>query len=51
MQARAVELLQQPEWHDFGPTFASQQLASRYDTDVSKETVRGWMVATGLWKT
>ena len=26
-QARAVELLKQPEWYDFGPTFASQQLA------------------------
>ena len=26
-QARAIELLKQPEWHDFGPTFASEQLA------------------------
>ena len=50
-QARVVELLKQPEWYDFGPTFASQQLAKRHDIDVSKETVRGWMVAAGLWKT
>jgi hypothetical protein len=50
-QARVVELLKQPEWHDFGPTFASQQLAKRHGLDVSKETVRGWMVAAGLWKT
>jgi transposase len=49
-QAQAVELLKQPEWYDFGPTFASQQLAKRHDIDVSKETVRGWMVAAGLWK-
>ncbi len=49
-QARAVELLKQPEWYDFGPTFASQQLAKRHDIDVSKETVRGWMVSAGLWK-
>src|ERR1039458_5093343 len=49
-QARVVELLKQPEWYDFGPTFASQQLAKRHDIDVSKETVRGWMVAAGLWK-
>jgi transposase len=49
-QARVVELLRQPEWHDFGPTFASQQLAKGHDIDVSKETVRGWMVAAGLWK-
>jgi transposase len=49
-QARVVELLKQPEWYDFGPTFASEQLAKRHDIDVSKETVRGWMVAAGLWK-
>jgi transposase len=49
-QVRVVELLKQPEWHDFGPTFASEQLAKRHGIDVSKETVRGWMVAAGLWK-
>ncbi len=49
-QARAIELLKQAEWHDFGPTFASEQLAKRHDICVSKETVRGWMVAAGLWK-
>jgi transposase len=50
MQVRVVELLKQPEWHDFGPTFASQQLAKRHGIEVSKETVRAWMVAAGLWK-
>src|SRR6266446_1789943 len=25
-QARALEILKQPDWHDFGPTFASEQL-------------------------
>ncbi len=49
-QARSIELLKQPEWHDFGPTFASEQLAKRHGIDVSKETVRVWMVAAGLWK-
>ena len=49
-QARAIELLKQPEWHDFGPTFASEQLAKRHDIEVSKETVRAWMVSAGLWK-
>lgn len=49
-QARALVLLKQPEWHDFGPTFASEQLAKRHEISVSKETVRGWMVAGGLWK-
>jgi hypothetical protein len=49
-RARALEYLKQPEWHDFGPTFASQQLGKRHGIEVSKETVRGWMVAAGLWK-
>ena len=50
IQARAIELLKQPEWHDFGPTFACEQLAKRHDIRVSKETVRAWMVAAGLWR-
>lgn len=49
-KVRALEHLRQPEWHDFGPTFASEQLAKRHDIEVSKETVRGWMIADGLWK-
>ncbi len=35
-----MEILKQPEWHDFGPTFASEQLAKRHEIQVSKETVR-----------
>lgn len=49
-RAGAMECLRQPEWHDFGPTFASEQLAKRRDIHVSKETVRGWMIEDGLWK-
>src|ERR1700731_418926 len=37
-QARAVEFLKQPEWHDFGPTFASEQLGRRHKIIASKET-------------
>jgi hypothetical protein len=50
VRRRAIELLKQPEWHDFGPTFASEQLGKRHSIEVSKETVRGWMVGAGLWK-
>jgi hypothetical protein len=50
VQARAIEILQQPEWHDFGPTFASEQLAQRHQIRVGKETLRGWMIGAGLWK-
>ena len=49
-QARAIEVLKQPEWHDFGPTFASQQLAKRHKLEVSKETLRAWMIEAKLWK-
>jgi len=42
--------LKQPEWHDFGPTFAAEQLARRHQIDVGKETLRKWMIEEGLWK-
>lgn len=50
IQAKAVKFLKQPEWYDFGPTFASEQLAKRHEIHVSKETTRVWMVEAGLWK-
>jgi transposase len=49
-QARALEILKQPDWHDFGPTFASEQLAKRHHIEVSDETLRRWMSGEGLWK-
>jgi transposase len=49
-QQRTIELLRQPDWHDFGPTFASEQLAKRHQIRVGKETLRGWMIEAGLWK-
>lgn len=47
---QALEILRQPEWHDFGPSFAAEQLARRHGIAVSKETLRGWMIAAGMWK-
>jgi transposase len=49
-QSRAIELVKQPDWHDFGPSFASEQLAKRHKIQVGKETLRGWMIQAGLWK-
>jgi transposase len=49
-QRQALKILKQPDWHDFGPTFASQQLAKRHGIEVSDETVRKWMMEGGLWK-
>ncbi|MGH7869258.1 MAG: ISNCY family transposase [Candidatus Dormibacteraceae bacterium] len=47
---QVMGILKQPDWHDFGPTFASEQLAKRYSIQVSDETVRKWMIEGGLWK-
>jgi len=35
---------------DFGPTLAAEKLAERHGCTVSRETLRGWMVADGLWR-
>lgn len=50
VQAQVIELLKQADWHDFGPTFASEQLAKRHGIEVSDETLRQWMMLAGLWK-
>jgi transposase len=50
MEGRAMEALKDPEWHDFGPTFASEQLARRHGIVASRETVRRWMITAGLWE-
>lgn len=49
-QRKALKILKQPDWHDFGPTFASQQLAKRHGIEVSDETIRKWMIEAGLWQ-
>lgn len=35
---------------DFGPTLASEYLLERHQLKYSKETIRVWMIADGLWK-
>ena len=49
-QRQALAILKQPEWHDFGPTFAAEQLGKRHQIHVGKETLRGWMIEAGMWK-
>lgn len=34
---------------DFGPTLAAEKLAETHGLKVSRETLRGWMIDTGLW--
>ncbi len=33
---------------DFGPTLAAEKLAKRHGWRMSRETLRGWMIADGL---
>jgi hypothetical protein len=47
---QALAVLRQPAWHDFGPTFAAEQLAKHHQIQVGKETLRGWMIEAGLWQ-
>lgn len=49
-QRQALTILKKPDWHDFGPTFAAEQLSKRHQIHVGKETLRGWMIEAGLWK-
>ena len=35
---------------DFGPTLAAEKLAEHHGCSVSRETLRGWMIADGLWR-
>jgi DNA-binding Lrp family transcriptional regulator len=48
-QREAVRIVQR-EYADFGPTLASEYLADKHALRVSKETLRKWMMAAGLWK-
>jgi transposase len=50
IRQKALRVLQEPAWHDFGPTFAAEQLAKRYGIEVGKETLRKWMMEAGLWQ-
>ena len=38
-------------YHGFGPTLAAEKLIERDGLVVSKETLRNWLIAEGLWHT
>lgn len=46
----AVAILSQPVYRGFGPTLASEYLAQKHDIEVSRETVRRWMIGAKLWR-
>lgn len=49
-QGGAVAILSQPVYRGFGPTLASEYLAKKHGIDVSRETVRQWMMQAKLWR-
>jgi len=49
LRQRAVRELRQQRYAGFGPTLAAEHLA-RHGLRVSRETLRTWMSAVGLWQ-
>jgi len=49
VRRRALEWIE-GRYRDFGPTLASECLAEHQGIEVSRETVRGWMMEAGLWR-
>jgi len=48
IRRRVLERIQE-RYGDFGPTLVSEYLESEDRLQVSRETVRGWMIEGGLW--
>jgi transposase len=46
-----VMALVSAKYRDFGPSFACEMLAARHGLEVSRETLRSWMIAAGIWIT
>jgi transposase len=48
-EQRAIALVRR-KYQDFGPTLASEYLAKDDGIVVSRETLRGWMMEAGIWR-
>jgi hypothetical protein len=48
--AKAVAILGQQTYREFGPTLASEYLSTHHQITVSRETVRAWMIEARLWQ-
>ena len=49
VRKRAIALVQ-AEYRDFGPTLAAEYLSENHALEVSKETLRKWMIEAQLWR-
>jgi transposase len=50
VEEEAIQILSADLYKGFGPTLASEYLADKHDIDVSKETLRQWMIRAKLWR-
>jgi hypothetical protein len=48
MRTLALSIIRE-RYADFGPTLAAEKLAAHHGCSLSRETLRGWMIADGLW--
>jgi transposase len=45
-----IKRLIETHYYDFGPKFAAEKLIELHGINISKETLRQWMIEWGLWK-
>ena len=54
VKRRVVELFrekkQAKQWHDYGPTLATEELAADYGIVISRESLRQWLIEAKLWR-
>jgi hypothetical protein len=54
VKRRAVELYRKQKqaklWHDYGPTLAAEELGEQHGIQVSRETLRQWLIEANLWR-
>ncbi len=50
IRQEATKILSQEVYQGFGPTLASEYLAKKHKVNVSRETVRTWMMEAKLWR-
>jgi DNA-binding Lrp family transcriptional regulator len=50
VEQEAIQILSADLYKGFGPTLAAEYLADKHDIEVSKETVRQWMIRSRLWR-
>lgn len=48
-QQKAIDLIYE-HYRDFDPTIAHEKLTEKHDLRISRESVRGIMIAEGIWK-